>query len=345
MIKSLKIINFRNFSKKIFDTFSEKNFIIWENWKWKTNTLEAIAVLCNNSILKVSFDDLVKIWEDYFFIELENSNSEKFSIYYSKKDKKKKYSINWKKTTRKNFIQKSFKSVVFSPIFMNLMYLSPSLRRDFLDDISKNSFDKFENIKRDYKKILKSRNSVLKAVFENKAKESEIDFWDNKFIEISEKYYNYRFIIINFFETQIQNIKKFLSIEIENLEFKYETKVEKENISESIKNYLKKNRKRDIIIWKTAIWPHIDDFVIKINKLDISNIASRWEIKSTILYLKLLEGIFIEKKNWKKPILIIDDLLSELDKEHKNILLKNISYYQTFISNIETWEEKNYIKL
>ena len=73
--------------------------------------------------------------------------------------------------------------------------------------------------------------------------------------------------------------------------------------------------------------------------------ASRWETKSIIIYLKLLEGIFIEKKTGKKPILIIDDLISELDESHKDMLLKKINYYQTFISNIYEQENTFYIKI
>ena len=70
MIKSLKLVNFRNFSEKYIDNFELKNFIVWENWRWKTNILEALSILCDNSILKLWLDDLVKIWEEYFFIEI-----------------------------------------------------------------------------------------------------------------------------------------------------------------------------------------------------------------------------------------------------------------------------------
>ncbi len=345
MLKSLKLINFRNFSEKYLENFSEKNFIIWENGKWKTNSLEAISLIWNNSILKINLDDLVQISKDYFFIEIENFDNEKLSFYYSKTDKKKNYSINGKKTSRKKFFEKSYKCSIFSPIFMNLLYLSPSLRREFLDDILKSSYPDFEEVKKSYKKILKSRNSLLKAISEGKAKEEELDFWNEKFIKITEKYYNFRFKIVDFFTKQIKNIDKFLSIKTDDINFEYKTKVDKNNLEKSIKNYLDKNRKRDIIIWKTAIWPHIDDFDIIINEKNISNISSRWEIKSTILYLKLLEWIFIEKKTWKKPILIIDDLLSELDENHKNTLLENISYYQSFISNIENIEWYSCIKI
>ena len=101
MIKSLKLVNFRNFSEKYIDNFELKNFIVWENWRWKTNILEALSILCDNSILKLWLDDLVKIWEEYFFIEIFDEQKGKIGFYYSKVDKKKNFLINNKKVTKK----------------------------------------------------------------------------------------------------------------------------------------------------------------------------------------------------------------------------------------------------
>lgn len=345
MIKELKLVNFRNFSEKTINNFEIKNFIIWENWKWKTNILEALSILWNNSIIKLNLEDLVKKWEDYFFIEIKDNKNNTFSFYYSKNDKKKKYMINNNKTSKKKFIEKSYSCVIFSPIVMNMMYLSPNLRRDFLDEILKSSYKEYDFLLKEYKKILKSRNSFLKAINEKKAKIEELDFWNNKFIAITSEIYKYRFKISNFLEESIINTKEYFSWKILNIDFEYKTKVDKENIEFSIKNYLSTNIQRDIILWKTQIWPHVDDFEIKVDWINLINFASRWETKSIIIYLKLLEWIFIEKKTGKKPILIIDDLLSELDKNHKDMLIEKIMYYQTFISNISIDKNTFYIKI
>lgn len=345
MIKELKLVNFRNFKEKIINNFEIENFIIWENWKWKTNILEALSQLWNNSITKLNLDDLVAMWEDYFFIEIKDEKDNKYSFYYSKTDNKKNYLINNKKSSRKEFIEFAHSCVIFSPIMMNMVYLSPTLRRDFLDDTLKSSYHEYEKLLKDYKKILKSRNSTLKAIHDNKVKENEIDFWNNKFIDISCEIYKYRFKFIKFLEESIINTKEYFGSKIENITFDYKTKIDRDDIENSIKKYLEKNFKRDIVLWRTHIWPHVDDFEIKTDWVSLINYASRWETKSIIIYLKLLEGIFIEKKTSKKPILIIDDLLSELDENHKDMLLKKINYYQTFISNIYEQENTFYIKI
>lgn len=345
MIKELKLVNFRNFWSKELKDLKDENFIIWENWKGKTNILEAISLIWNNSITRLHLDDLVKLWEDYFFIESKDTKENKYWFYYSKKDKKKNYLINNKKTSRKNFFYSSYSCVIFSPIMMNMMYLSPSLRRDFLDETLKSSYEEYDNLQKKYKKVLKSRNSTLKAINEGKASKKDLEYFDKQFISLTSQIYKYRYKIIDFFEESIINTKEYFGDKAVKIEFEYITKIDRYNLEESIKSYLQKNLDRDIILWKTPIWPHVDDFDIKINSISLVNYASRWETKSVIIYLKLLEWIFIEKKTWKKPILIIDDLLSELDKEHKNMLISKIRYYQTFISNIFEDKNTNYIKI
>lgn len=345
MIKDLKLVNFRNFDSKELKDFEAENFIIWENWKWKTNILEAISLIWNNSITKLHLDDLVKLWEDYFFVEIIDQINNKYWFYYSKKDKKKNFLINNKKTTRKNFMNSTYSCVIFSPIMMNMMYLSPSLRRDFLDEAIKSSYPEYELLVRKYKKILKSRNSTLKAINEKRAKIEDLKFFDENFVQLASQIYFYRFKFVNFLKESIINTAPYFSGKIKEINFEYKTKIDEQNIENSIKNYIQKNLNRDIILWKTPIWPHVDDFDILIDWVSLVNFASRWETKSVIIYLKLLEWIFIEKKTGKKPILIIDDLLSELDEEHKDLLISKIRYYQTFISNIFEDPKTNYIKI
>ena len=345
MIKKLKLINFRNFEILELDKLNKENFIIGENGKWKTNILESISLLWNNSITWLSLDELIKKWEDYFFVEYINENWDKVSFSYIKDTKKKTFMLNNNKITKKKFTSITHKCVIFSPIIMNMMYLSPNLRRDFLDEVLKSSFDGYEKLLSDYKKIIKHRNKILKNINEWKSTKEEIKFWDEKFVESAVLIYKYRFKIINFFKISINTTLEYFSWKINNIEFIYNTKAKENNISSDLKKYLIKNIDRDIILWRTPIWPHVDDFEILIDWNPLVNFASRWETKSIILWLKLLEWIFIEKMTNKKPILLIDDLLSELDENHKNMLLKKIEYYQTFISSIRKPDNKNIIKI
>lgn len=343
MIEYLRLKNFRNFDYIELFFEKNKNFIIWENWKWKTNILEAISLIWWNNLTKVNFENLVKKDETLFYIEAWLESWDKLSISYDKKNNKKKYILNTKSTTKSKLSKAWIIPVIFSPIIMNMLYLSPSLRRDFLDSILTISFENYDKYIKKFKTILITRNKILKNIKDWKSDKQELKFWDEKYIEICKIIYNYRFWIIDFLKENIVNSKSYFFWKIDTLELKYKTKIKKESIEEDIKKYLEKNTDRDIIIWTTQIWPHIDDFEIFVDEIPLIEFASRWEVKSIILELKLLEIKFIEKYTSKKPILLIDDLLSELDENHKNMLLNKLEDYQTFITSIKLeniWEHK-----
>jgi len=341
MIKSLKLKNFRNFEDIEFIFENEKFFIVWENWKWKTNILEALSILNNNSIIWINFDMLVKNNENNFFIEYQNDDWKTLWISYDKELKKKRFFVNKKTTSKKIFTENTNISVIFSPIIMNIMYLSPSLRRDFLDQILINSFNNYDKLLSNYKKILKNRNKILKNIRENKSKKEEINFWNQEFIKNAVEIYKYRLQLCDFFQKHIKKSSEYFLWKIKNVDFEYQTKVNRDKIPDDIIKYLEKNFDRDIIMWTTSIWPHIDDFDNIIDNNRLVEFASRWETKSIIIWLKLLETAFIENITNKKPVLLIDDLLSELDEKHKDILINKIKYYQTFITSISQVDKKN----
>jgi len=343
MIKSLKLKNFRNFENKEFLFDDKKNFIVWKNGRWKTNLLEAISLLSGRSVLNINFESLVEKWKDFFHIEYNNEKDECFSLFYDLKTNKKKFSINGKAMSKKKFMESSEKSVIFSPIIMNMMYLSPNLRRDFLDEILISSYSEYESILKRYKEIVKNRNKVLKNIKKWESEKKEISFWDKKFVESSSIVYKFRFKLIDFLKNKGEDFIEYFDNKVEKVEIVYKTKVNRESVEESVRQYIEKNIDRDIILACTHIWPHVDNFDIILDWVPIIEFASRWETKSTIIWLKLLEMKFIEEHTRKKPKLLIDDLFSELDNNHKNILLSEIKSYQTFITGIEPLlQEGNY---
>jgi len=218
---------------------------------------------------------------------------------------------------------------------MNMMYLSPSYRRDFLDDILSNSFSAYDKINKDYKNIVRNRNKLLKSIKEWKANKKDIVFWDQVLIKNASLIYNYRQKLNSFFSDEIKIIEDLLKIKKDKIKYEYITKVDLNNIEWSINEYLTKNLDRDIIIGNTHIWPHIDDFWIIIDSFPLINFASRWETKSVILWLKIIETKFIENNTSKETIFLIDDLFSELDEIHEELLLNEISNKQVIITSIK----------
>ncbi len=345
MLKNLKLKDFRSFSDFEIDFSENINSIIGPNWKWKTNILEAINLICNNTSEQVWLENMVKNDFSVFFVrwifEDENWLEQEISISYSLDTKKKQISINKKAITSKKLDELGEKSIYFSPIIMNLFYMWPSKRRDFLDNILWACFPIYRDSLKKYENVLKSRNKILKNIWEWNSNKDEIIFWDNKMIELREIIYKYRNIFIDYTENGIKNFSEYFLGKIENVEFKYITKTDFNDIKWSIKNYLDKNLDRDIILKKTQIGPHIDDFDIIVDNKSLIEFASRWEIKSIIIWLKLLELDFIKEKTSKKPILLIDDFFSELDNKHIELLSFKIANYQTIISTINDLEFLN----
>lgn len=349
MIKKIKLVWFRSFENISIDFEEKTNLIIWENWKWKTNILEAINLLCTNSETNISMQNIVNKNSESFFVqwifEDEKQNENEISISYEKSSKKKKIILNKKATTKSKIGEYNDKSIYFSPLEMNLFYLWPSLRRDFLDNLISNTKIEYSKKLKAYENVIKNRNRVLKNIFEEKSKKEEIKFWDEKMISLSKEIYAYRIKAINYFRENIKEFSEYFFWKVSCVEFEYKSKTDLENIEYSIKKYLDENLDRDIILKKTQIWPHIDDFSIIIDWIELIDFASRWEIKSVILWLKLLELKYLEIETNKKPILLIDDFLSELDEKHKNILLDEIRAYQCIISSIKDIEKIEWNKI
>lgn len=337
MLINLKIINFRSIKKLELNFDWKINNIVGKNWAWKTNVLQAISYLFWENTLNLNSDNIISFWENNLYLEWtfldKNSIEQKISFSYSKDDNKKLVLLNWKKVTKKILNENIIKVSSFYPITMNLFYLWPKYRRDFLDNILNNCFLEYKDLIKNYEIILKNRNKILKNINIWESKIEDIKFWDDKFIFYCEKIYNYRLLIISFLSSRIW--KNNIFFQGENIiSIKYISKTDLKNISKSIKEYLEKNLSRDIILWKTQIWPHVDDFDILINDISLVNFASRGETKSIIMNLKNFEIEFIKEYTWKKPILLIDDLSSELDENHINLFIEESRNYQSFYTSI-----------
>lgn len=281
---------------------------------------------------------LIQKWEDIFFLwYVLDTWDAAFS--YTQDWKKRKYFLSGKSTTKQK-IKEIYPHVIsFHPMMMNMMYLSPSERRKFLDEILSQAFPEYGSYLQKYKKILTSRNRVLKNIHEGKSGRSEIDFWNLEFIKYTEKIYIYRKKICDFFIDNSSSLQQYFFGKVKDISFVYDTKTDISAPWDSIKAYINSNFEKEILLKKTLRWPHLDDFQILLDGIELIQFASRWEVKSIILWLKFLETDFLKKYSSKSDIIfIIDDLLSELDEEHRKLLLNHIDWYQSIMSSIEDFE-------
>lgn len=329
--------NFRNFSERKVSFQNGLNLIIANNGSWKTNILEALS-FPSCPLVETDFGYLLQQWKDNFFVGIE-SRAWKLGYSYDGTRKKKKYLLQETPSTKKK-LHESYPHVIsFHPMLMNLLYLGPSDRRNFLDTILANTFPEYKSLLTNYKKILNHRNKTLKNISEKKSDISELGFWNTKFIESASEVYIYREKIVTFFEEYIWSSKEYFLWKIENISFVYKSKTPFLEHKRHIETYIQENTQKEILLRKTLRWPHLDDFELTVDTVPLIHFASRWEVKSILIAMKLLEKSFLEKYSSKKDILyLIDDLLSELDSEHRDLILKNISPHQAIITSIEDIE-------
>lgn len=343
MIQTLTLRNFRNFSHKEISFCEWKNIIIGENGKWKSNILEALCFAANQSIAESNPEFLLSKECEYFHINYKLSSSN-ISVYYDGEKKRKKLSVENKATTQRKVSQSLPHIVSFHPMKMNLMYLGPSHRRDFLDEILIKAFPEYKKILQGYNLVIRHRNKILKNIAAQKSERSELDFWNQKYVSWAELVYSYRNKIIEYFEANIGDLKKYFFGKISEISFKYISKCDDTyNASESLQQYITNNAEKEILLGKTLRGPHLDDFDIMIDSHPLIHYASRGEVKSSILWLMFLETDFIEKFGEKKDtIFLLDDILSELDKKHRDILWNYIWDRQCVVTSIEDFEVDSY---
>ena len=333
MIQALHLKNFRNFLEKKCIFSAEKNIIIGNNGHGKTNILEALS-LPTWWLVESLPAYLLSQWEETFFVSYTLDNW-KYAISYQS-DGQKKYFIESKSTSKKKLAEIYPHVISFHPMMMNMMYLGPSERRHFLDEMTLKAFPEYKNIYTGFKKVLQSRNKLLKNISEKKSESSELWFWDEKYIDLATQVYNYRSKSIVFLSQQSHELKKYFFGKIQNLDFKYQSKISIERVEKDLQKYIQENREKEILLRKTLRWPHLDDFDIIVDGTPLIHYASRGEVKSIILWLKFLETQFIENHSHKQEVLfLIDDLLSELDSDHRDMLWKHIWTRQCILSSIE----------
>lgn len=335
-IQHLKLLNFRNY-ERIELSFSPKyNIIYGNNGVGKTNLVEAIYVLALTKSFRGSVDKIL-IMNNKDVCRVEGVVSEKYENKYKvilRKDGKK-VKINDTKIDRLGDYISNINIVLFNPDDLRFIKDSPSVRRKAVNlEISQlnNSYLKNLNM---YNKLLKQRNSYLKIVSVNSNSSSEyLNILTNKLIDLGEKIYEYRNKYIDSLNKLIGDIY-FGICGIHDLKLEYISDFSNFDKNKIVEKY-KKNYQRDILIGKTSLGIHHDDIKFKLNNMDIKDYGSEGQQKNAIIAYKLAEiEIFKELKD-SYPILILDDLFSELDKEKINNILKMINKeIQVFITTTE----------
>ena len=344
-ITSLKLLNFRNFDKLELNFSKNKNIIIGNNGVGKTNIVESIFVLALTKSFRTNDDEiLVKNNNNLYKIEgnVKSSFITNYKIVFQ--DKVKVVKINNNKINKFSDYISNINVILFSFNDLKLIKDTPSTRRKLINlEISQlnNNYITYLNY---YNKILKQRNMYLKSLYNKEINYDYLDIIDRQLIDFGIKIYDIRNKFINDINNKLNKVYFYLG-GFDGLNISYKNDYDNKSLDDLINTY-KKNVERDIILGSTQIGIHRDDFIFSCNETDIKNFASEGQQKNAVIAFKLAELEIFHEKNKEYPILILDDLFSELDlKRIENILNYITDDIQTFITTTDLKKiKKKYLK-
>lgn len=337
IIKSLELSNFRNYESLSIQFDEGTNILFGDNAQGKTNILEAIYLSATTKSHKGSKDkDIINFSKEESHIRtyLEKEDVETRVDIHLRKNKTKGIAIDGIKIKKAAELLGLLNVVLFSPEDLSIIKNGPAERRRFID-MELCQLDNFYlyNLN-NYNKIVNQRNKLLKDLYMNPSLKETLSIWDNQLVSYGSKIIERRIQFINQINELVKEIHKSLSGNKENLRLEYNPDVDINNYVNNLKN----SQERDIKLKQTTVGPHRDDISFMVKKendekeIDIRKYGSQGQQRTAALSLKLAEIEIVRKLTKDTPVLLLDDVLSELDSNRQNFLLNSIGNIQTIIT-------------
>ena len=331
IIKSLELSDYRNYDSLTIEFCNGTNILYGDNAQGKTNILEAIYVSATTKSHKGSKDkDIVHFNKEEAHIR---TNIEKDGVpsridMHLRKNKSKGIAVDGQKLKKAADLLGLCNVVFFSPEDLGIIKNGPSERRRFVD-MELCQLDQFYlyNLN-NYNKIVNQRNTLLKDMYFNPQLRETLNIWDMQLVSYGSKIIERRKLFVDQLNEIIYDIHKKLSGGKEEIRIVYEPDVKIEEFEKE----LSLNQDRDIKAKMTTVGPHRDDFSFMIADTDIRKFGSQGQQRTAALSLKLSEIEIVKKIKNDTPILLLDDVLSELDSNRQNYLLNSIGDIQTIIT-------------
>lgn len=337
-IVEISLKNFRNYSdeKVVFNKYT--NIIVGKNAQGKTNLIEPIYLLSTfKSFRNSKLGDCIREGEKEAVIELV-VESEIYGVrkikYVISENGENSFFVNGNLVSTKKEMMGFVLSVVFSPDELRIVKGGPEVRREFLDvDISQVS-KAYNSLLERYDEILVNRNKLLKSSAFVKNLNSQLDVWDMQLAMVGSQITLSRKNFIEKINKKIATVLDFISKGKEKLEVKYVgiKGGTREEMTEKMLYILQENRARDIDLGYTTTGPHRDELKFFINNKEVKPFASQGQQRSVVLALKLAE-LEVIKEEKECPVLLLDDVFSELDYSRQEQLLKYLENQQIFITS------------
>lgn len=331
MIKSIELKNYRNYDHLKIEFTKGTNILFGDNAQGKTNVLESAYVSGTTKSHKGSKDkDMIQFGKEESHIRtFVVKNDKEFQIdIHLKKNRSKGIAVNRIPIKKAGALFGILNIVFFSPEDLNIIKNGPSQRRRFLD-LELCQLDKiYLSDLANYNKILNQRNKLLKDLIFRRELIDTLSVWDMQLVDYGQRIIRRRSAFINELSEIVYSIHKKISGNREELKLTYEPSVSVEQFEQELSRVREKDRK----YCQTSVGPHRDDLLFQIGNVDIRTFGSQGQQRTSALSLKLSEIELVKNLIHDTPVLLLDDVLSELDSSRQNYLLGSIHNIQTIIT-------------
>jgi DNA replication and repair protein RecF len=333
MISDIRLQHFRSYNDAFFELDPSVNIIVGANASGKTNLLEAVLVSCIGASYRTKDAELIQFGQDWArldaglpagvrVIKIQNRGAAALKT----------FEIDGQKLTRLH-LSKQLPVVLFEPNHLLLLSGSPDLRRSFLDDLIEQTEAGYGTTRRQYRRVLSQRNSLLKA---NPAGlEQQLFVWNLRLSELGGQIAQRRHALIERFNGTLSELYSSLAGALYDVCLTYTTRFNAATYETELLRKLEANPQLEALRGFTAYGPHRDDLGVEINGHPAQEAASRGENRTLVLALKIMEMELVEDARGARPILLLDDVFSELDARRRQALTQYVGEYQTFVTTTD----------
>ncbi len=310
------------------------NVVFGKNASGKTNLLEAALVLLQGKSYRAKDKDLIRGGSEWARLDA-GIDGDKRTVKIKADGGRTEKEFEFKgKNHKKLGFSSRLPVVVFEPNHLQLITRGPDQRREYVDDILERINPEYKSLINKYRRSLAQRNHLLK-LSRGQASSGQMFVWDLKLAEIGEQIALARFNLAKQLNSRLSEKYSSIAKNKANIELEYLSHFPIDQYATQMVKRLEKNIKEDMLRGFTVYGPHREALDFKINGQPMSVVGSRGEVRSLMLALKILELDLVEHAHADKPILLLDDVFSELDSGRRRALVGSIKGFQTIITTTE----------
>lgn len=340
-INALTVDSFRNYKYGHIELCPTTNVFYGNNAQGKTNLLEAVYLFSHGRSHRARSDsELIRFGDEKYTLKLlfVDAQREYNAVMRCSREGKKQIKINNVPITKLSMLMSYLNVVMFTPEDLELVKGAPSGRRRFIDEAVSQLYPKYLSGLIHYHKALVQKNSLLKALkFKSAPKDAMLSVWNEQLAEYGSVVYRYRRDFINRLDSLAHPIHS--DITKENLSVIYSPGIkinESGNVRDSFYEILEQNQKREIELGSSQVGIQRDDFRISINDNEAKIFGSQGQQRTCVLTLKIAETEFIKTERGEYPVLLLDDIMSELDINRRGYLWERITDKQVLLTCTDT---------